>query len=314
MPIIRIITRIFFILLFVILFLLSCTDYYCGDGEYVCRDIINTYPYSNPIKYDVYAEAILFESGDLVMHSEYDYKIQTSYQLKELCSVDTICDVAFYDDDLLYRNYSYGVRGVSPREDSCLIIVAPDKCFRWNWGEAIDLEFGNSGNADERLINAVSADINYLGHTYVLDTGDGSMKIYDYQGNFISRWDNINSPRQIKLYYGNIYILTEDGNRIEVYNGVGSLIGYAFENNSFQNINCFAIQDSGYYWVADLNGTRITRIDGRGNVLEEKSEYCFMDISLTFGKIIHLSSAYGIDVLDFENNNIVDFGLKTWYY
>ncbi len=287
-----------FISLIALAFIFSCgpRDTGCGSGDYYCVGITSTRPYLAPIK-SSNSEDILLSNGTLIVNHRYGNNIDstTIYDLKQICQSDTICDIV----------------DIVPREDS-VVIITPTKCVVFHIYHNIVSEFGNTGPDSSRLINAIYAATDTFGNVYVLDSGDNSVKVYDLNGQFKSRFMAGTGPSSIVCWGDKLYVLDKSNDSIKEFYLDGRATGRVLSTSYLANITAFGICN-GLFIVADQNGKRLTAISLSGNIYEVKTDYCFRDILFEFGEIININcEPSGFSVVDYDNNFIVNFRSRIW--
>ncbi|MCP4580118.1 MAG: hypothetical protein GY839_00760 [candidate division Zixibacteria bacterium] len=273
--------------------------------------MLSTEPLIHPIKIDYYVNSIFFENGDLVL-SDYRNDILSTFSLNSICSDNDIKDIIYYDEYLGRRNNSVDIYDIdSISHDEFKLVLSNTACYRLDDSWDLELTFGNTGPDNEKLNNAIAADIDVYGRVYIADAGDNSIKIYNEEGEFITSWSDIGSPRKIKLFDDKVYILDSENDNIVKYTQDGDLIGNAIVSNTLQNITAFSIVNPGLFLVADLNGRRITFISSSGVIDEEKFDYCFYDIEFAFEDIRFVdypdSWHAPFIVVDYGSNTVIEF-------
>jgi hypothetical protein len=276
--------------------------YNCGKGPYTCDGMFYTLPYENPIKFDSYNNVILYADGMLV-HKRFNG--QNTYNLNQICGSDTITDFAVYDWHIINRNnLPYGV---PLYYDGFVLVLSPQVCYKMSWFENVLLEFGNVGHDSVLLVDAEKVDINYLQQIFVLDYGDRSIKIFNKFGDFLSKWANIGRPKFFKIFDEKVWILDETDQSIRVYDFNGDVLGTAANSRQWNNIISFKLNSGNSIWISDYNGKRLS-LYSRGEILYEfHSNFCYMDATFYFGRIVSLEGHYGVTAVDKEKNLIIDF-------
>jgi len=286
----------------------NCHDDLCGSGKYKCNYMFSTEEYGSPIKYDYRNHYTLFENGELIVFSDY-FKDITQYSLSNLCENLTINDIAYYNNWLITRNHhSPDIDDTLTEEDYFIIVLTPTKAFKFDVEYNLLYGFGDSGSDNDRLINAVSIDIDLHGNSYIVDKTNSSVKTYDVNGLFRSKWSVTGIPTFIKIFDDNVYVLDKMTDTIKKYNFDGNFLGTILDGHSFNDVIAFSFESNNLLWVADLTGQRISQIDMQGTIKETKYDYCFNDITFQFIKIVSIDA----DVLlffatDYESKYVLSF-------
>jgi hypothetical protein len=294
----------------------SCGVETCGDGKYKCLDMISTLPYQSPIKYIDYQDIFLFSNGDLVQKGPFTGQ-NRFVNLEQLCDCDTICDLSAQQLYPMVRQNQE--KPVSTFNDVYLIVLAPTKAIGIGTFDIVERTFGNSGPDSTRLQDARYCAINSSNETFIADYGDSSIKVYDFDGNLIGKWQFAGEPFQLKCQGQLLYFLDKYDSSIKSYDKTGQLVGLVSLSGYSENVTAFTIinnedSENGHlFWIADHGGTRLVGCGDRGQIVESKTDYCYQDISFTFGKIIGLSGfnysvAASIYVVDSDNNMIIRLG------
>jgi hypothetical protein len=276
---------------------LSCVRHNdCGSGDFPYREVIDISPYQNPIKaYDMfYRFASLLADGRLLINRVYPAAdTLIALNLKQICQADTICDADLYIsslDSIMIENWA---------------IITPHKIAKITSSGKIIIEFGNSGADSTKLLNAIYGYIDSANSIYIIDSGDSYIKEYDRNGQFIMRFMEGTAPYRLSIYGDKIYVLDRVENRIQEYNSGGILTGRALSSDYLDEIVTFDLYD-GIFWVADRGGTRISGLSLDGEVLESKSNLCFHDFLLDFGRVINISRfSRGFWITDYETNRLL---------
>ncbi len=285
---------------------------YCDDDEYACSSMLSTLPYRYPIDLDSYSDVVLFADGSLL--TKVGSGDSELFSLKEICASDTICDIIFYDEDLEDRNYSESDPDIDMPYDKFIVVVTPTKCCKMDSFDNVTLEFGNAGIDSVRLINAISADINYLRQIFVVDAGDNSIKIYDHNGNFLNRWNDVGYPYRVKIFNGKVLILDNSIDSIKRYNFEGDYLDTAMGSYRFDDITAFIPVSDNEFWVADMGGERLLLISSGYVRYEIRSDYCFWDFTFQIKEIVALDHRYSLRAVDREGNYVLKFGGSYYYY
>jgi hypothetical protein len=281
-----------FLLVLISLILVGCPiRYYCGYGDFKCMQMLSTMPYAKPIKYETFNDIILLSDGQILAFDDHEITEPVSYDMKQICSTDTICDFEIYNHFLGNRIYDFGAPQSFPDSSDFILILTWDKCVKLDAWNSPVLEFGNSGTQATRLINAVSISINFTGEIFIADAGDNSIKKYDSNGNFITRF-SADPPKQINIYEDRLFVLSNIENTIKAYDFDGSEIPVEINLDNCQNIIAFDLFDTDSMVLADNGGTRVSIVNFSGELMEAKHDYCFMDVNFPFGKITNIEYLY----------------------
>ncbi len=291
----------------------SCPDRdHCGGGDYKCYGIKSTYPTEEPVKYDYYADAIVFADGGLaIFDDKINYNDPTIVDLKSICNCDSITDIVFYDEDTPYRNGYSRIDNVLVMHDPRIFILAADKFIRSNNFFTEIIEFGNIGPDSTCLNDAVSIDVDIMGNVYIGDQGTSDIKIFDFDGNFVNRWTGFESPRDLRAFEDNIYILDGAYNSISSYDSDGNFIKSIVSPNLFNDVTCFVIQSRESLWISYNGGRFLARLNYNNEILEYKTDYCYFDVTFEFKKIVDISCYWyftidgGLYVVDRDANYII---------
>ena len=297
--------KIFLIVLPLFIFA-GCTTYNCGDQIYTCLRMFSTMPYEKPIKYDYFSHSILYADGKIIYMDNKSEEIDI-VSLKEICNSDTVCDIEFYDNEIQLRNYSYIFNSNDITDDSFKVVLCPNKCVILNWDHSVRSSFGFNGPDSTILMDAVDIDINYEKMIFIIDKGDNSVKTYNYDGIFISRWTNIGYPDRFKIYDGDIFILDKSDDSIKQYSLYGEYIQSLTNGYEFDDITAFTPPDEDGFWVSDLGGSRLTLISGGSRVAEFNGDYCYREVNFNFGLIYSLDNGNGFMVVDLGGNLLIRF-------
>ena len=87
--------------------------------------------------------------------------------------------------------------------------------------------------------------------------------------------------------------------------------------SNYTNITAFDVEYEGIYWVADQDGTRLTRFDQNQKASQINNDFCFMDVNFTFGKIVYLDAwsdppNKSCGIIDYQSNYLIT--LREQYY
>lgn len=263
---------------------LGCGRYECGDGAYNCDRMFSTKPYATPLKYDYYNEVILLSDGNILGYYGREITGPVLYDLKHICSTDTICDFEIYNYHILkkiYDSYSYYY---IPDSSAYISVLSPNKCSKLAAWNSPLLEFGNTGPLENRINNAVSMAINRIGEIFIADSGDNSIKKYDSNGNLISRFD-VDYPTKIRAYEEKLYVMSNRENSITLYDFNGIEKTTSINLSSFNDVVAFDLYDTDNLILVDQGGSRISLIYYSGKIVEDKYGYCFLDVNFSFGNI-----------------------------
>lgn len=296
------------------LLFLNCCRYYCGDDWYPCSDITFLESTRHPIRYDDFTHSVLFENGELIY---IDYKsadnIWQTYDMAAICNSHAFKDIIYYDDYLLRRNYDQR-SGPGITYPPRIFILSPTKCCIWDGGSQILGEFGNNGQGEEILAFALDADIDTDGTIFILDTDDSKVKKYTIDGVFSESWEVPGYCIRLKLYNDIVYVLDLLESRILKYNKAGDFLGPAIANSNFQNMIAFALVDSSIFWVADMYGSRLTNVTSSGEILGEKTDYCFYDAEFEFEEIFDIyGNPYFLRTLDYSSKSLTYFRVAKYF-
>ena len=294
------------------LLLVSCQCHrdFCGSGRYRCSHFFDTSPNIHPIKYEGLNEAILFENGDLVRYDE-DFRSQVKYSLSTICEVDSVRDVKFYNSLLTVINYS----GQAPPhatppspEEYFNVVIAPDRYFKLDTGFRVIGEFGNQGSPGQVLVNATSAAFDMQGNCYIADPGDSSLKIYDPNGRYLRRLENLGRPIHVKLFDDVIFVLDHRWGRVCRFSMAGDFLGELPGLWGFQDVIAFGFTYKDVIWVVDHGGTRIGEVEFSGDVQEIKTDYCHNDVGYSFQRVTDFDGIFNtFTIVDADANRVIAF-------
>jgi hypothetical protein len=170
-----------------------------------------------------------------------------------------------------------------------------------------------SGPDSARLKEAVCASGDFNGRIFVLDRGDNSVKIFGINGQLGGRWDDVGIPYRIKIADSLAYILDRVGGTIKRYALDGRFVDDAIIPSLFDDITAFK-PDGDHIWVADMGGTRLSRVILHGKLEEIKQDYCFMDVNFYFDKITAIED-HGLNcilVTDMGANYLIQLGYHIY--
>lgn len=119
--------------------------------------------------------------------------------------------------------------------------------------------------------------------TYVADTGNNRIQVFDSTGAFISTWGqfgkdagNLDSPAAVAVGSRGEYVYVADtgNNRVVKYDSAGNFVAawggpvYGTANGQFSSPNSIAVNfenNDDYVYVADTGNNRVQKFDSRGN-------------------------------------------------
>ncbi|UCC80505.1 MAG: hypothetical protein JSW64_03840 [Candidatus Zixiibacteriota bacterium] len=300
--------RIIFILSGFTLFGCSCCERGCGDGLYTCGVIDKTAPYIRPIKYDYQHQLILYESG-VVEIEIWGPPWVLIYSLDEICGSDSIVDIAIYDDKIVHSNFSDHPYELEPPENEYFILALySNRCFKLDKDFNLLFEFGWAGDDTTILIDAKAVTINYIGEIFIVDSGDGSLKIYNKEGAFQRKSSYLGLPARIEDYNMFLYVLDKSTSTIKKYDYDGTYIATIIDTPFFEDIVAFVFEDEDSMWLVDFDGGRVSLVSIFGTISEVKYDCCKDDILINFGKIVEIDRMFSLFFLvDYEKNSIISF-------
>jgi hypothetical protein len=289
----------------------SCCDLGCGPGEYTGSIIETTEPRVHPIRFDNHEDFTLFVNGELTFRDWRAREIIV-YPLGDICNSDSILDMAFYDDALVERNFSWNAYELQPaEEDQFYLALTPSKCCKLDSDFNLIAQFGNAGNGDSLLLNAISVDVNYRGNIYIVDASDGSLKAFDSEGAFLFKQSHLGLPSLIKDQDFYLFILDESTDTIRKYDYDGNYIATVLDTPFLDNIVSFSFGYENQAWVIDRDGLRVCLYDLDGMISEVKYDCCIDEKIYNFGKIVDITADFGLfAVVDYEYSRVVFFSEK----
>jgi len=266
--------------------------------------MLSTLPYESPIDTDEYNDIVLFADGTLVSGARNHRPVV--HALKDACAADSICDILFFDENLEFRNQIPS--GTEIPFDQFIVSVTPNKCCKMDSYENVTLEFGNGFPDSVTLINAVHADVNYLRQIFVVDTGDSTVKVFDHNGNSIAVWTDIGDPYRVKISAGNVLLLDRSDNTVKRYDFDGNYVDTAVDYAGFDNIIAFLPAEANKFWIADMNGERITFLFNGSPAFEVNSDFCFWGVTFYISRVVALDGRLVLRAVDRDGNFIITYG------
>jgi hypothetical protein len=295
-----------------LLTMIGCTGL-CGSGKYRCSNIYYTNSSHHPIKSERSNHFILFENGDLLKYNGHlgSFNDSSVYSLREICDSDSIRDIRIYNDNLRCLNYNFcNSPELLPEEKYFILVVASNKCIKLDTTFNFSLAFGNSGSPDGILIDALMGDVDYRGISYIMDSGDSTIKTYNIDGSFLSCWSGLGCPSFIKIHDDVVYVFDKSEQVLKKFSYEGNYLGQVCSPNHIRDMIAFFYHlGSSDAWIADNSGKRIMLLRlSNCDSKEIKTNYCFKDQTFTFGSIRWIDeSSTGFDVIDSDNNCVITF-------
>jgi hypothetical protein len=266
---------------------MSCGPYYCGSGEFKCKNIVYPIGSYRPLKADDANAVVLLENGLLQINRRSGDSVLS---LKEVCGSDSIVDIVFYNQSIALHNYStYDESHYPPESSFCEYILSPSAVYKLDSTFNLLFSFGSDNSSNENLQKAVSLDVDFSGNLYIADAVDSTVKVYDGTGLFVAQWPIMGLPEFLKIYDGSIYILSQNEGKIKKFNLNGVFLNY-YNSLPLRGVTAFGFADKDVYWIADEGGTRLTRYKAPSIVLEMKDDYCFKGTNYGFQKITGISA------------------------
>jgi hypothetical protein len=288
-----------------------CQGDLCGSGAYRCEFIYHVQTSAIPVIHNSDNHAILLSDGNLLRY-DYFFKNEHLINLAEICGRTDVRDIAFFNFNLNFRNFSQPDLVFPPESTFFIAALSPTTCFKLDTSFNFISSFSSDSGGNGTLINAVSMDIDLDGKTYISDLGDDAIKIFDRNGVFINSWRGPAMPIHLKIYNDKVYILDSTTSSIKAYDKAGNLLGTYLDQSGLSDVITFSFHDAGSVWIADMNGQRVTLFDLTGDKREEKVDYCFNDVTYSFLRISSLDGTYGfLLVADKDADRILDFTLGS---
>lgn len=281
----------------------------CGEGDYQAQWVKSTVPMNHPVRYDADNEILLFESGTLVVYPFGPYS-KSQIDLEDLCGTTDIRDIGYYNQNLLFDDFSTGhIDSLEfEQEDYFIIVLARDRCCKLNSNYDFLFNFGNSGLGPQTIVDGIAVEINNLAEIFVIDRGDNSIKKYDLNGQYLARWSNIGEPLHLKIYDGFVYILDQLSSTIKKYDYNGNYVATVLDDSFYLDISYFDIPLTNSFRIIDDNGSRISDYYSNGRISEIKTEYCLDNNYFQFGRLVSTDNGfYAFYIVDCENNDIIKF-------
>jgi hypothetical protein len=288
------------------LFSCQCHDNLCGSGEYRCAIFFDTSPQVHPVESDILNNFILFENGILLTYNV-DFGDRKLINIDSICGYDSTRDVIFYNENTESQIYTSPHQSPSP-SDYFTLIVLSNRCCKLDTNFNKISEFGVEGSPESILGDAVVGAIDLQGNCYIADRADSSIKVYDKNGDFFTRWPNIGIPVKIKLRDDVMYILDGSTDKIAKYTMAASYLGDQPGISGLSKIVAFGFTYKDMIWVADQDGTRLSRFSLSGKTMEVKTEYCHKDVNYSFGHISYIDGFLDVvELVDRDANRLLSF-------
>jgi hypothetical protein len=291
--------------------LVGCDDQRCGSGRFKCAFIYDVSTNGKPIKHDFRNRAILLSDNTMARYDLF-YQNLRIIDLFPIVENRETGDIAFYNFNINFRNYREPPLYPIPDSTNFILLLCQEACFMLDTAYNAIRSFGIDGGGKEKLINALSVDIDVDSIIYISDAGDSYIKCYDFDGNFVNYWYAGGHPVFLKIYNDNIYIVDSLTSSIKYYDKYGVPLGTLVDSGQFESVVAFGFAYANRFWVADLNGKRITFMDSEGREIEVKTDYCFENSNYEFSQIKSLEADGSILIVtDKESRRILDFSART---
>jgi hypothetical protein len=281
--------------------------FYCDDdSEFVCNHLYTTAPREHPVYFDELTPAVLFANGELMTFprrlTDTDYQI---YDLREICTADTICEIRYYNWYMKYDNYSTYQAGLE--NDTCIFIISPIKIIKLDYQYNVLQQFGQMDDSSGGLHNAISGAVDIVGNFYVFDDNDNSIKKYSYDGSFLASGHVDGAPIKIDLFDDTLYVLDAGNNMIWEYDTDCNYLGPAINEGVIAAPVAFDIFDTDRFWVAHYDGCSIALIKSETNSENAGyNGYCYYDMKYELGKVVYISGNFSwFHLVDWENNYLI---------
>jgi len=179
------------------------------------------------------------------------------------------------------------------------------------------------------LRNPNGVTVDGSGRTYVADTNNHRIQVFDSEGNLLKKWGTygsgdgqFNFPTGVTLDgSGNTYVADKENHRIQVFDSDGNFLKkwgtYGSGDGQFDCPADVAVDGSGNVYVADGYNDRIQVFDSDGNFLKKWGARGSDDGQFCYSNGVAVDGSGNVYVADFWNHRIQVFNsdgkfLRKW--